>query len=142
MTTRKTTPGQKASKKKTVTAKPAIKKNTPKKKAAKKASKKTQKKTEPKTLPNKTMVLNPVLVINNAKSLSQDFTQLLQNNGDINIDASSVEMIDTAILQLLLAVTNKVKTSKHEVHWLNPSDIFISNVTLLGLSESLGLPQG
>lgn len=142
MTTRKTTPGQKASKKKTVTAKAAIKKNAPKKKAAKKASKKTQKKTEPKTLPNKTMMLNPVLVINNAKSLSQDFTQLLQNSGDISIDASAVEMIDTAILQLLLAVTIKVRTSKHEVHWLNPSDTFISNVTLLGLSESLGLSQG
>lgn len=142
MTTRKTTPGEKASKKKTVTAKAAIKKNAPKKKAVKKARKKTQKKTKPETLPNKTMVLNPVLVINNAKSLSQDFTQLLQNNGDINIDASAVEMIDTAILQLLLAVTNKVRTSKHEVHWLNPSDIFISNVTLLGLSESLGLSQG
>lgn len=138
MTTRKTTPGKKASKKKTVTAKAAIKKNAPKNKARKK----TQKKTKPETLPNKTMVLNPVLVINNAKLLSQDFTQLLQNNGDINIDASAVEMIDTATLQLLLAVTNKVRTSKHEVHWLNPSDIFISNVTLLGLSESLGLSQG
>jgi anti-anti-sigma regulatory factor len=138
MTTRKTTPGKKAGKKKTVTAKAAIKKNAPKKKAVKKA----QKKTKPETLPNKTMVLNPVLVINNAKLLSQDFTLLLQNNGDINIDASAVEMIDTATLQLLLAVTNKVRTSKHEVHWLNPSDIFISNVTLLGLSESLGLSQG
>ena len=87
----------------------------------------------------KTLVLDPVLVINNAKQLSQDFNQLLQHNDDITIDASEVEMIDTAILQLLLAVSNKAKASKQKVKWLKPSENFISNVTLLGLSKTLGL---
>lgn len=97
------------------------------------------KNTRPRTASKKTLVLDPVLVINNAKKLSQDFNELLQNNDDITIDASEVEMIDTAILQLLLALSNKAKASKQEIQWLKPSEKFISYATLLGLSTTFGL---
>lgn len=86
-----------------------------------------------------TLTLNPVLVIDNAKSLMLDFSQIIKNNNDIGIDASSVEMIDTAILQLLLAFTIKIKASGNNVHWINPSDKFITNASLLGLSKQLNI---
>lgn len=105
--------------------------------AAKKVAKT---KTEKSLRANKqTLKLDPVLVINNAKALSGDLEKLIKNNEDINIDASAVEMVDTAILQLLLTMTIKIKSSKHQVHWINPSAIFISNASLLGMSEPLGL---
>lgn len=130
----------KASSKRTATVSKTAPKSAVKKTRKKSSPKKPKvKNTRSKKISNQTLVLNPVLIINDAKELSQDFNQLLQNNGDISIDASAVEMIDTAILQLLLAVTNKAKVSKQKIQWLKPSESFTSSVTLLGLSEALGL---
>ncbi len=125
MTNRKKT----APKKEKATKKKALKDNLVKKK--------TIGKDVTKNIANKSIVLDSVLTINHAKALLQEFNQLLKKNGDINIDVSAVEMIDTAMLQMLLAISNKVRSSEHEVHWINPSDIFISNVSLLGLSKLL-----
>lgn len=117
---------------------------TKKKKIARKksdAAKKTNKikKEKPIKSNQQTLKLDPVLVINNAKALSVDLEKLINSNEDINIDASAVEMVDTAILQLLLTMVIKIKSSKHQVHWLNPSAAFISNSSLLGMSARLGL---
>lgn len=94
---------------------------------------------KPKKTKKQILILDAVLVINNAKALSQDFEKLIKNDNDITVDASAVEMIDTAILQLLLTITIKVESSNHQVHWINPSTKFISNASLLGLSKSFGL---
>jgi len=127
----------------TVTKKtPAVrKKRTRKKKAAPK--KRAAKKASPKTIAGKqasvqTLTLDSVAVINNAKTLYQDFSQVA-DNADVNIDASAVEMIDTAILQLLFAFVMKVKASSHKVNWIKPSDEFISRATLLGLNQHMGI---
>lgn len=124
-------------KKKKVTKKklPTVK-NTPAKPAEKNRS------TKPKTAKkesNLSLILDSVLVINDAKSLMQKINQLVETNDDISIDASAVEMIDTAILQLLLAATIKIRSSNHKINWINPSDKFVSNASLLGLTESLGI---
>ena len=121
--------------KKTITkkAKVAKKKAKPAKSVAKKKSDKTD------SIKENTLKLDPVLVINNAKTLSQEFGYLIDGTQDISIDASAVEMIDTAILQLLLTITIKVRSTDHKVHWINPSAIFISNVSLLGLSKPFGM---
>lgn len=121
--------------KKTTTKKRAVakKKSSPAKSVAKK---KVAKK---KSVKQQALKLDPVLVINNAKALSKDLNKLLKNNEDINIDASKVEMVDTAILQLLLAITLELKSKQHQVHWIKPSPIFISNASLLGINNQLGL---
>ncbi|MDT8282404.1 MAG: STAS domain-containing protein [Gammaproteobacteria bacterium] len=137
MTTGKSTVKKKrVATKKATTRKTASKKNAAIDKLAAKTPVKTD---EKESTSNEMIVLSPVLIINNAKALSLDLSQLLQSSNDITIDASAVEMIDTAILQLLLAVTNKVKSAKHEVHWPNPSATFISTVNILGLSKPLGI---
>jgi len=84
-----------------------------------------------------TLTLDSVAVINNAKALYEEFGKVI--NTDVNIDASSVEMIDTAILQLLYAFVIKVTSSNHKINWINPSDEFISRATLLGLSRNMGI---
>jgi len=147
MTTRKKTVKKKARstvKKAASTAKQ--KKVTKKKSRAVKSSpaKKSLKKKEskPRVIKennNNRMTLNPVLVINNAKSMLETIDKLVDSDDDVYIDASGVEMIDTAILQLLLAATIKIRSANHKVTWNNPSDIFLSNTALLGLSEALGL---
>lgn len=118
--------------KKTITKKTKVAK-----KKAKPVAKKKSVKAE--SIKEKTLKLDPVLVINNAKTLSQEFGYLTDGTQDINIDASAVEMIDTAILQLLLTITIKLRSTNHKIHWINPSAIFISNVSLLGLSKPFGL---
>lgn len=117
---------KKALKVKDSLAKPAEKNRSTKPTTAKKES-------------NLSLIFDSVLVINDAKSLMQKINQLVESNDDISIDASAVEMIDTAILQLLLAATIKIRSSNHKINWINPSDKFISNASLLGLTESLGI---
>lgn len=126
--TKKKTPKvkKKALKVKESLAKPAKKNRSTKPTTAKKES-------------NLSLIFDSVLVINDAKSLKQKINQLVESNDDISIDASAVEMIDTAILQLLLAATIKIRSSNHKINWINPSDKFISNASLLGLTESLGI---
>lgn len=123
-------------KKKVIKKKSQTVKNTPAKPAEKNRSTKP---TTAKKESNLSLILDSVLVINDAKSLMQKINQLVESNDDISIDASAVEMIDTAILQLLLAATIKIRSSNHKINWINPSDKFISNASLLGLTESLGI---
>lgn len=123
--------------KKTTTKKRAVAKKKPS--PAKSVAKKKVAKKKPAKQEQQTLRLDPVLVINNAKALSKELNALLNNNEDINIDASKVEMVDTAILQLLLAITLELKSKQHQVHWIKPSPIFISNASLLGINNHLGL---
>lgn len=129
--------------KKTATTKktpPARKKSTVKKKRA--PTKKTAVRTRAKTAASKkhltpTLTLDSVAVINNAKVLYEELGKL--TNTDVNIDASAVEMIDTAILQLLYAFVTKVTSNNHKINWINPSDEFISRARLIGLSRNMGI---
>lgn len=84
-----------------------------------------------------TLTLDSVAVIHNAKALYEEFGKV--SNADVSIDASAVEMIDTAILQLLYAFVTKVTSNNHKINWINPSDEFISRARLLGLSRNLGI---
>ena len=84
-----------------------------------------------------TLTLDSVVVINNAKALYDEFANAIHT--DVNIDASAVEMIDTAILQLLYAFVIKVTSTHHRINWINPSDEFISRAKLLGLSRIMGI---
>ena len=84
-----------------------------------------------------TLALDSVVVINDAKALYEELAKII--NTDVNIDASAVEMIDTAILQLLYTFVMKVTSANHKVNWINPSDEFISRARLIGLSRNVGV---
>jgi len=83
-------------------------KKTKKKKAKVKTNQKnkTQKR---KVKADKTnLVLDSIITINDAQTMYTQLNSLLELKQDITIDASAVEMLDTAILQLLLAFVNKI----------------------------------
>lgn len=82
--------------------------------------------------------LEPVSIINNAESIYQELEQINADT-DVNIDASEVEMIDTAVFQLLYAFVIKIQSSSHRVNWIKPSEEFIGRAKLIGLSSHMDI---
>ena len=102
------------------------------------AKKKVEKKSKSKSKGERKYVLDSVLVINNAATMYGQLNALLEANMDISIDASSVEMADTSIMQLLLAFVKKLQTNDLKVTWRNPSNELLSRAAMLDLTDELG----
>lgn len=84
--------------------------------------------------------LDAVLVINDAKEIHNQLEALLKEKRDVIIDASAVEIVDTAILQILLTFSNQLNSLGSKIKWLKLSNEFILRVSLLDLASSLGVP--
>lgn len=91
---------------------------------------------------SKLYVLESVLSINTLNQLYDDFIVLSDHQGGVNIDASSVEKVDTASVQMILAFFRKKKQQSFSVQWLSPSEELINKISLLGLSEEMNLLSG
>jgi len=121
----------------------AIKKTKNKKTKRKKAKAKTNQKNKTqkrKVKADKTnLVLDSIITINDAQTMYTQLNSLLELKQDITIDASEVEMLDTAILQLLLAFVNKIKAQNRQVVWIKPSEEMINRAIMLNLNAGLGL---
>ena len=115
-----------------------VSRKTSGKKVTKKNSKKTSKKSSASNGERK-YVLDSVLVINNAHTMHGQFMALINAKRNVVIDASSVEMVDTSILQLLLAFVIKLHAEDLKVTWMNPSNELLNRAEILDLSEKLGL---
>ena len=85
--------------------------------------------------------LDPVLVISNAQTLHVQLGALLDTKQNITIEAFAVEMVDTAILQLLLAFVIKIKAQGRKIIWIKPSEELIRRATTLNLQTGLGLDE-
>ena len=134
---------KKSTAKKRVVKKKSARKSTAKKSAVKKKSVKKSQKTvsrKPANAGNE-IVLKAVLAINDAKALYAELGKKLETKKDISIDASAVEMVDTAILQLLLAFTVKSQLQNVSVNWVKPSQEFLSRSETLNLTRLLGLSE-
>ncbi len=83
--------------------------------------------------------LDSVLVINDVQTMYAQLDTMLESKQNIIIDASAVEMLDTAMLQLLLAFVIKIKAQNREVIWIKPSAEMISRAATLNLQARLGL---
>ena len=90
---------------------------------------------------NNVVVLNSTLVINEAALFHKTLVDLSTAGTPVVFDASAVDIIDTAIFQLLLAFVTSMKSSGVSLTWLNPSDAFIERVDIMGLTESLDIPK-
>lgn len=97
------------------------------------------KRTDKKSSDVNKLVLDPIITINDAQKMYRQLGLLLELKQDITIDASAVEMLDTAVLQLLLAFVNNIKAQSNEVVWLQPSEEMINRVTTLNLQVDLSL---
>jgi len=94
-----------------------------------------------KTLQESQIKLDPVLVISNAQTLHVQLGALLDTKQNITIEAFAVEMVDTAILQLLLAFVIKIKAQGRKIIWTKPSEELIRRATILNLQTGLGLDE-
>ena len=127
-----------SSKKRNVAKSTAVRARRPIAKKSTKVTSNTRTEKKPKSV-----VLESVLVINSASDTRGKYADLLNEQSDeIVIDASSVEMIDTAMLQLLYAFVNDLKARNTKVIWKNPSSELIDRSRLLGLVDKMGISSG
>lgn len=61
--------------------------------------------------------------------------------GDLVVDASAVESVGQAVLQLLLAARTEAEATGHRLVIKNPSPAFLARTEALGLNDRLGLSQ-
>ena len=73
------------------------------------------------------------------QSLYQQLSDALESGSPVTFDVSETERLDTAVAQLLLSFSQAAREKNQSVTWQQPSDAFTSAVTLLGLSEELGI---
>lgn len=83
--------------------------------------------------------LEPVLTIQNVVKLYGKLKQSYSVNNAIEINASHVSSIDTATLQLLVALKKDAVKQQKEVVLVEPSLRFIESAKLLGLLEILDI---
>lgn len=88
---------------------------------------------------DRSIVLDSTLNIQSVVALHERFLQLIDRVPEIRIDASQVEQIDTAHLQLLLVLQQECVKLQKRLHIEAPSQRFVRACQLLGLDELLGI---
>jgi len=83
--------------------------------------------------------LPPALRIADVAELHELLEPKLHAKGEVIIDASDVEMLDTAALQLLSAFMTERRSQDGKLTWRAPSEAFCTGASLLGLESHLGL---
>lgn len=79
------------------------------------------------------------------QSVSTDHKALCERistiEAPVTIEAAAVEEIDTAGMQLLLALVNELNSQSIKTQWQSPSDVLIQTAATLGMSEALALSK-
>ena len=83
--------------------------------------------------------LDATLTIQHVVVLHEKLKKSYSANNSIEINASQVSSIDTATLQLLVALKKNAVKQQKEVIFVNPSRRFIESAELLGLREILDI---
>ncbi|WP_404337484.1 lipid asymmetry maintenance protein MlaB [Sphingomonas sp. MMS12-HWE2-04] len=60
----------------------------------------------------------------------------------VEVDASDVESVGQAVLQILVAARNEAQANGHPFRILNPSQAFVERVTSCHLVDAIGLEIG
>lgn len=87
------------------------------------------------------MCLPREMTIQTVAEQLQHMTDLLQDGKDIELDAGDVSRVDTASLQLIAALQKVLADSGQCIHWRNVSGAFRDSAALMGMRESLALPD-
>lgn len=82
--------------------------------------------------------LPAVLTIAEVEGL-HDALQAMISSDHPCLDASSVERVDTAAIQQILAFSKTLQSTNTSLAWEACSDIFMASVAQLGLKDALGL---
>jgi len=87
------------------------------------------------------IILNSNLNIRDVAELHNQLLTAFQKNQVLDIDASAVESIDTANLQLLVILKQEALKLDKNIIFDFPSDKFIESASQIGVCELLGLDQ-
>ena len=79
------------------------------------------------------------LTVANAADMHQKLQAALNNSSTINLKADEVEKVDTAGLQLFVALSKEIERVSGEVIWQQPSDSLKQAAVTLGLTNAIGL---
>jgi len=80
-----------------------------------------------------------LLDISMVNEINQKLKKSLTSNGDISIDVSNIQRIDTAGAQMLCAFYQDAKSKNIKCTWEAPSDVFVKSVEQLGLAGHLDM---
>jgi phospholipid transport system transporter-binding protein len=78
--------------------------------------------------------------IRTINSLQTELAERLDESGPLQIDATAVDRVDTAGLQLLAAFVRDVRAEGRTVDWVGCSDALHKSAQALGLHSALCLP--
>ena len=97
--------------------------------------------TRGKTVRRKPLVLQHECMLAGATALKTSLCALSAQAGTVTLDASGVERIDTAALQLLAAFVRDRRLAGHAVEWHAVSAAMASAARVLGMSSMLSLAE-
>lgn len=86
---------------------------------------------------NVVVTLDERVDISRAEAVYSKFEEALQRSENVDIDAGSVERIDTSGFQIVVAFCRAVEKSGRTVRIINASEHFQANARLLGLESHL-----
>lgn len=87
--------------------------------------------------PENCLILNEINTIQNVQSLFEQLRTLLTSVDNLEIDASAVKTVDTAVLQCLVVFKQQALKQGKQITIDFPSDRFVEAAGLLGLSKLL-----
>ena len=79
------------------------------------------------------------LSIEHVERLYSEMESALTSDVDIELNASDVNYCDTAGLQLVVSLRQKLQVTGHDIYWSGSSDCLNETAGYLGLRASLGL---
>lgn len=85
------------------------------------------------------IVLDAIITIAEAPALKERLLPHVHRQGEISIDGSRVESIDTAALQVLLAFVRSVHAQGAVIRWTGISAVLLNTAQLLGVARLIGL---
>ena len=84
-----------------------------------------------------TYQLDKISDISKSEAIHEKLESFLNSGSEIRIDASQVDRIDTAVLQMLISLSRTLEKQHLSAPIFNPSDNFMSTVKLMGVKEHL-----
>lgn len=88
---------------------------------------------------NGPIVLDPVITIAEAAALKDKLLPHINRKGEVSMDGSRVESVDTAALQVLLAFVRTLQGHGATVSWTGVSAALLNTAQLLGVAGQIGL---
>lgn len=92
-----------------------------------------------KTKQDNTVRLDNKLSIHNIAELKSSLDKMITDEGDVVLDGSQVQAVDTAALQLISAFALVMHEQSRPLRWVEPSTTILDAAKLIGLHKTLNL---